>query len=379
MTTVAHRTSSLYQGDNRQPDGSGVGRLSLPIYNPLTANNQPRIRFAPLNIPLKRRLQVLVVLFHCLSPFILLTTFFWFCAIPFLWPIIIPYLIYILASHAATDGLHSSRSPWLRRKKIWSLFGSYFPARLHRTAELDPERRYLLGYHPHGIISHGAFAAFATDALGFSQLFPGIDNALVTLDSNFRVPFYREYLLRMGMASVARHSCENMLSRGGSDGKGKGRAVTIVVGGAREALEAIPGTLSLVLKSRFGFIKLAVRMGADLVPVMGFGENDIYDQVETAGHPYVYRAQLIMKKVVGFTMPLFHARGVFNYDVGILPYRRPINIVVGRPIRVTKQEKVDEKYVAELHAQYMRELTLIWDTWKDVFAKDRVQEIRFVA
>ena len=112
---------------------------------------------------------------------------------------------------------------------------------------LPPTRKYIFGYHPHGIISHGAFAAFATEALGFSQLFPGITNTLLTLDSNFRVPFYRDYLLRMGLASVSRESCTNLLTRGGPNGEGMGRAITIVIGGARESLLTSPGTLRLVL------------------------------------------------------------------------------------------------------------------------------------
>lgn len=66
-----------------------------------------------------------------------------------------------------------------------------------------------------GIISMGAFAAFGTEALGFSQLFPGIKNTLLTLDSNFRIPLYRDYALAMGLASVSKESCENLLTKGG--------------------------------------------------------------------------------------------------------------------------------------------------------------------
>lgn len=51
--------------------------------------------------------------------------------------------------------------------------------------------------------------------------------------------------------------------------------MTIVVGGAAESLSARPGTADLTLKRRLGFIKLAIREGADLVPVFSFGENDV--------------------------------------------------------------------------------------------------------
>lgn len=72
-----------------------------------------------------------------------------------------------------------------------------------------------------------------------------------------------------GICSVSRKSCTNILSQG------PGNAITIVVGGAAEALYAHPGTNDLTLKKRFGFIKVAIREGASLVPVFSFGENDV--------------------------------------------------------------------------------------------------------
>lgn len=336
------------------------------------------IHFAPLSIPIKRRLQTLLVLAHTLSVASLLTIFFFLCAIPLFWPLILPYLIYITFSNAHQSGALSYRSQFLRSSKLWSLFASYFPARLHRSAPLSPTRKYIFGYHPHGIISHGAFAAFGTEALGFSQLFPGITNTLLTLDTNFRVPFYREYALLMGLASVSRESCENILSKGGSNNEGMGRAITIVVGGARESLDAQPHLLRLVLKRRKGFVKLAIRTGADLVPVLAFGENELYDQFGAEGHPLIHKFQLVVKKVMGFTVPLFHARGVFNYDIGIMPYRRPLNVVVGIPIKVVQSAKPDEGYVDKIHGQYVRELERIWEEWKDTFAASRTGELEIV-
>lgn len=77
-------------------------------------------------------------------------------------------------------------------------------------------------------------------------------------------------------------------------------------------------------------------------------------------------------------VPLFHARGVFNYDVGMMPYRRPINIVVGRPIQTIQSKTPDPAYVDELHTKYVEELQRIWDDWKDTFARDRKGELEIV-
>ena len=332
-----------------------------------------RIRWAPLNVPLKRRLQTLVVLCHTLSIALGLTFFFFLCAIPLTWPILFPYVLYLLFSNAGTSGSLKRRSNWLRSLRVWSLFGSYFPARLHRSQELPATRKYIFGYHPHGIISHGAFAAFATEALGFSTLFPGVTNTLLTLDANFRIPIYRDYALAMGLRSVSRESCINLLTKGGANGEGMGRAITIVVGGARESLDAQPRSLRLVLRQRKGFIKLAIRTGADLVPVLAFGENELYDQVQPDSHPFIHKMQLIVKKIMGFTVPLFFARGVFNYDVGMMPYRQPLNVVVGKPIRSVQTNHPDETYVDEIHEKYVKELTRIWEDWKGEFAGSQVK------
>ncbi|KAK0126242.1 diacylglycerol O-acyltransferase 1 [Cadophora gregata] len=358
--------------ERRKEDGLASGRKAGQRWE------RSAIRWAPLNVPLQRRLQTLVVLWHTLCIALCVSTFFFLCAIPLFWPLLIPYMIYCMASTASTSGTLSHRSEFLRSLPIWSLFASYFPARLHRTQELPPTRKYIFGYHPHGIISLGAFAAFATESLGFGQLFPGIKNTLLTLDSNFRIPIYRDYALAMGIASVSRESCENLLSKGGANKEGMGRGITIVIGGARESLDAQPHQLRLVLKRRKGFVKMAIRTGADLVPVLAFGENDLYDQLQPDSHPKIHKFQLFVKKLLGFTIPLFHARGIFNYDVGLMPYRRPLNIVVGRPIRVMQSSQPSQEEIDRVHEEYIQELETIWHTWKDTFAKDRKEELSIV-
>ena len=338
------------------------------------------IRFAPLRVPLRRRKQTLAVLVHCSWLITSIPLFFFCCAVPLLWPLVVPYVLILLVSSASTNGKLSWRSERFRSLALWTWFADYFPARLHKTADLPADRKYIFGYHPHGIISHGAWVAFATDALGFSKKFPGITNSLLTLDSNFHIPFYREYLLLAGMCSVARESIVNVLSRGGKDNSGAGRAVTIVIGGARESLQAQPGTMRLVLHGRAGFIKVAMATGADLVPVLGFGEVDLYEQLKGDDFPLLHRFQMHVLKAYKFTLPFMRGRGVFNYDYGLMPYRRPLDIVVGRPIRVSKatSNTLDPAEVDRLHGLYVAELQRIWEAYKDVYMPDRTEEMQIL-
>ncbi|KAG7102345.1 Diacylglycerol O-acyltransferase 2A like protein [Verticillium longisporum] len=172
----------------------------------------------------------------------------------------------------------------------------------------------------------------------------------------------------------------NTLTRGGPNNEGMGRGVTIVIGGARESLEAQPGHLRLIIKGRKGFIKMALRTGADLVPVLAFGENDLYDQLSPRTHPMVHRIQMFLLNVFKFTLPALHGRGILNYDVGVMPYRRPLNIVVGKPIRVAAAmtPQPDQADIDRLHALYVAELQKLWETYKDQFAKDRTSEMTFI-
>lgn len=83
-----------------------------------------------------------------------------------------------------------------------------------------------------------------TTATGFSAAFPGIKPHLLTLTTNFNMPFYRDILLALGVCSVSKQSCSNILKAG------PGSAITIVVGGAAESLSARPGTADLTLRRR---------------------------------------------------------------------------------------------------------------------------------
>ena len=51
-----------------------------------------------------------------------------------------------------------------------------------------------------------------------------------------------------------------------------------------------------------------------------------------------------------------------------MPYRRGIDVVVGRPIPIVQAKVPDPAYVDAVHARYVEELVRIWEEWGDVFA-----------
>jgi len=81
---------------------------------------------------------------------------------------------------------------------------------------------------------------------------------------------------------------------------------------------------------------------------------------------------------MGFSMPLFVGRGIFNYDFGLLPKRIQMVSVVGKPIDVPKIQNPSQEDIDKYHKLYCDALVELWDKYKDEYAKDRKSSIRFV-
>ncbi|KAK9845447.1 hypothetical protein WJX81_006629 [Elliptochloris bilobata] len=292
------------------------------------------------------------------------------------------YLLYILVGpgpfgpRAAYEGTFPGA---LRGLGNWKKCAQYCPMTLVKTADLDPDKTYLFGFHPHGVISLSAFITFATEALEFSRVFPGITPHMLTLVQNFYVPFMREFLLLHGVCNCARRTCLTLLS------KGSGNAIVLCVGGAREALLAEPGTFEIVLGKRLGFVRVAVQTGASLVPVLSFGENNLFATYRPDRASRLAKVQSWLLRVVGLGFPVIRGTGLFNARIGLLPKQGPIRVVVGKPVEVPRlppgidvRSKEGQKVVLEAHAKYCVALRHIWHTYKDRFAMERTGTMRIL-
>ena len=64
---------------------------------------------------------------------------------------------------------------------------------------------------------------------------------------------------------------------------------------------------------------------AAIVPVISFGENDIYDQVR--GGKLLRNLQDRVRNVTGISPVLIRGRGLFQYSFGLLPFRHSVTTV----------------------------------------------------
>jgi 2-acylglycerol O-acyltransferase 2 len=152
----------------------------------------------------------------------------------------------------------------------------------------------------------------------------------------------------------------------------------IVVGGAREALDAHPKTTDLTLICRKGFVREALMAGASLVPVFGFGENDLYEQLDNKRGSILRERQEKLMRRFGFSMPLFQGRGVFNYSFGLLPQRRRLTAVVGAPIPLPQVDNPSREQILQYHKLYVDALTKLFRDHKDQYAQPGTQDLEVV-
>ena len=343
---------------------------------PVRSSNGPTYAELFFSMPVSRRLETLAVFIFNFFVGIPLSMSLY---VAMLWwgglahTLLIAYHVYWLVDWLLSE-FPKKPQRWYRNHALWRYLRNYFPIRLRiEDASLFPAggekgakpENYLFVLHPHGLHSFGGFINFGTNANKIDDMLPGLTIYLQTLGIQFHLPFWREVVRFAGCGDAGRGTISSLL-------KGPaGNSALLVVGGAEEALDAHPGTFDIILKKRKGFVKIAMQTGASLVPCFSFGENDIYYTYSSNQYPKMRKALRWMQSRIGFAITPFHGRGMFNYHSGILPHRRQITTVVGKPIKVekwegpwdTKNKELTEK-LDSVHATYCQALTELFDTHK---------------
>ena len=154
--------------------------------------------------------------------YLLFTDYYWISLVYAVW------WLYDLQT-CNTGGRRSSLVSWVRRWAWWTYVRDYFPILLIKTAALDPKQNYIICCHPHGVICFGSVTAFASEAVGFSEKFPGIKPHVNTVEGNLWMPGFREFFLLFGAVASSKESLSYILS----DPWG-GEAAVLMVGGIPE-------------------------------------------------------------------------------------------------------------------------------------------------
>lgn len=272
------------------------------------------------------------------------------------------YALWLLADRAAS---HAGRyapwfvRPWVRahhtfpvKTLLWA--GAQFestPVEGHAAVYNCEHRTFIFAMSPHGAIPVGA-AVFAPQIARWpaiaSRLRIGVHSAL------FRVPIIREFYLAFGAVSASRGTLLHQL-------RDLRHSVLLLPGGVQEQLLVVPdGTETVLLRSRKGFVRLAVETGSPLVPVFVFGERQAY-KLNDGVFLSISRA---LKRLLGIGLPLPRGRW---WTMMWLP--TALTIVVGRPLepppRAAEAGPPTDAEVDALHARFCDAMAALHEEHKE--------------
>eukprot|EP00004_Rigifila_ramosa_P016271 TRINITY_DN3840_c0_g1_i4.p1 TRINITY_DN3840_c0_g1~~TRINITY_DN3840_c0_g1_i4.p1 ORF type:complete len:341 (+),score=45.75 TRINITY_DN3840_c0_g1_i4:712-1734(+) len=209
--------------------------------------------------------------------FVMIHYFLWiFVMLAFLW---VMYCVHWAAAALClayylktfTDGSHiRTGRPWVsfRDHPIWDLATSWSQLTSIREQPLDPQKKYVFGIHPHGILILSRVGAYGGL---WPTMFPGLDYRVLGATPMFLLPGARDLCLWMGAVDAGKRTADNCLK--------KGISLMIYPGGSEEIFETDPDSETTTLISRKGFVRLAFQHGASVVPVFVFGEKWMYKRL----------------------------------------------------------------------------------------------------
>ena len=108
---------------------------------------------------------------------------------PQIWPLLALYLAWVFVDWRTPrqGGRKAAVINFIGALFPFRCMRDYYPITLVKTADLDPERNYIFGYHPHGFMPDGLMISFGTNQLGFEQTFPGISPHIGSHSSRFYI------------------------------------------------------------------------------------------------------------------------------------------------------------------------------------------------
>ena len=161
----------------------------------------------------------------------------------------------------------TSPRPWLMGSAFFRWWLEYFSVKLvYQDGQPLPPRQYIYLFMPHGLYPFsGACASIAS----MRDIFPRMRIAAASV--SFRIPVIRQLIGWINTIPVDSGSIRKALKAGDSVG--------LFPGGVAEMVRTDGNQEKLLLRSRKGFVRLAMEHGVPIVPVYVFGQSVLWSQL----------------------------------------------------------------------------------------------------
>lgn len=204
------------------------------------------------------------------------------------------YLSYTLYSYLKRNGYLKQASDWLTAKA--KTMNSTLHTNLRKTFSLQghvanlPEGPILYLAHPHGLFSMAPFLHWAAGCTEWPQQ----KKVHIAVHSIFfKIPIVCEVMEHFGAIEATEEEIKKKLLDGTS--------VAVLTGGIRELHETAPGKMRLVLKKRAGWVRIAKELQIPIVPILTFGENELFPPLESK---WMQKVQGYLKHWFNISIPI---------------------------------------------------------------------------
>lgn len=252
-----------------------------------------------------------------------------------------------------------------RKWKLWRAWTNYFAIEMvtNSVVPIDKKEQAILAVSPHGIFP-------------FSLAFALLPQKIVDIVGEYRpvvatatnlFPFVKTILSWMHSVDATRSSVDRSLSNGDRIG--------IAPGGILEMFENYPkkgrkpNEECVLLESRKGFIRMAIKHGVPVIPVFCFGGSKAFKRLQFP--PFVEKISNTLR------ISLCILFGRWGLPV---PFFTKLLYAIGSPIyppRLNDSECLNDTQVNVMHERYCNELRKLFETYKEDYGWSNKQ-IRFV-
>lgn len=227
---------------------------------------------------------------------------------------------------------------------------------------------WMIAYEPHSVLPQG-MCVFSHIKKPASLSFPhSLDGAAILVSNAiFWVPIVRHMWWWLGCRPVSRHSIGKLLDEGTS--------VALCPGGVQECLVMQPYNEALYLRTRKGFVHLAMQKGASILPVFGFGQSKLYKY----WRPFYDRPSSMLSRNVFIRLSKllkFVPMVAWGY-AGPIPFKSRLTLVIGKPIQLDKIPDIqidDERVQIKLDA-FIEEMKHIYESGRHEYGEDKALAI----
>ena len=116
-----------------------------------------------------------------------------------------------------------------------------------------------------------------------------------------------------------------------------------------------------------------IKIGAKLVPVIAFGENDTFyifqeedcrNSLQKQSFKVLKYLQTFLRRHFGFSLIFFYGEPVipflpFPFNLPIVPRKVPLTVVIGNPIAVPNTENPTKQQIEIVKEEFKRQIRII--------------------